>query len=223
MRPTTSGEPRGCPWEHFSVFMRPLPLAPKFPVYGLPDSVEAFRWLALWQWTDGMTEGDIGEVSLGYGHPDEGPFVRMFTVLKRPRRQSSAVAAAGPIGVEFTASSAVVGMVENSHHFAPPTKAELRDARALFQPEMRRVVESDDGSVELIGWDRIALKIDGDAHVAHVRHIENAWALVVDLPTVVVGAHGPSSMTPQSWDLIDVTARLREYASGNDRGANPPN
>ena len=199
------------------MFMRPLPLAPKFPVYGLPDSFEAFRWLALWQRIDGPWDGEISEIDLGYGLPDEGASVRVFTMLKTPGRQMSEVASAGPIGVEYAASRAVIGMVEASYGFVPPGEAEFPDVHALFEPELCRVVEVD-GSVEFVGWERTALGIDGEAHAAHVRRIENAWALVVDLPTVVIGANGPASMTPESWDLVDVTARLSEYATGDDPG-----
>jgi hypothetical protein len=191
------------------VFMRPLPIPPSFPVYGLPDRFEGFRWLALWQRELSPWEGEISEVTLGHGHPDEGHWLGVTTVLKAHERRVGDGVSIGAIGVEYAAHNAVIGMVEATEPFDPSRPGGLG---ALLDSEMARVVERE-GVVELVGWKTTTVSIDGMVHAARVRRLDRAWALVVDLPELVIAAFGPSAMASDHWELADVTGRVGVYAA----------
>jgi hypothetical protein len=198
------------------MFMRPLPVPPRFPVFGLPDSFGGFRWLLLWQRQLGPWEGEISEVSLGHGYPDEGHWIKVTTVLKTPEQHVGEHASVGAIGLEYTAQNAVIGMVEAGEPFDPTLSTTSRRAaqRASIDSEMARVFEAE-GVVVLVGWEPTTVSIDGIVHAAYVRRLESAWALVVDLPDLVIGACGPSAMEFDQWELADMTGRLDEYAAGD--------
>jgi hypothetical protein len=130
-------------WVHRLVFMRPLPIPPAFPVYGLPDSFDGFRWLALWQREPSLREGEISDVMLGHGHPDQGHCLRVTTVLKAHERNVGDHGSIGAIGIEYTAQNAVIGMVEATEPFDPSRSS---SSVALLDSEMARVVETGAGS-----------------------------------------------------------------------------
>lgn len=165
------------------MFMRPFPVPPRFPVFGLPESFRGFRWLALWQRQPSPWDGDISEVTLGHGHPDAGHWLRVTTVLKTPERDLGDHGWVGAIGFEYTAQNAVMGMVEASEPFDPSMSTGSRRAAqpVSMDSEMARVVETE-GVVALVGWEPATVSIDAAVHAARVRRLESAWALVVDLP-----------------------------------------
>jgi hypothetical protein len=49
--------------------MRPLPEAPTFPVYGLGEHFDGFRWLTLWQRQDCSPEQDSCSMLPPAGRP----------------------------------------------------------------------------------------------------------------------------------------------------------
>src|SRR4051794_11687737 len=98
--------PSACEDQWVFTAMRPLPIRASFPLFGLSDSFVGFRWLLMWQRRNGPWDGDLTEVTLGHGHPDEGPFVAIRTVIKEDSRQLDHGVSVGPVGVEYVASTA---------------------------------------------------------------------------------------------------------------------
>jgi hypothetical protein len=148
---------------------------------------------------------------LGHGHRDQGHWLRVTTVLKAHERNVGDHGSIGAIGIEYTAQNAVIGMVEATEPFDPSRSS---SSVALLDSEMARVVETG-GVVELVGRQHTTVSMDGIIHAARVRRLEGAWALVVDLPDLVIGACGPSAMPSERWELTDVTRRLGIYATGD--------
>lgn len=115
--------------------------------------------------------------------------------------------------MEYAAHNAVIGMVESTEPF---DESRPGTSGALLDSEMARLVESE-GVVELVGWEPTTVSIDGMVHAARVRRLHSAWALVVDLPELVIAACGPAATASEHWELTDVTGRLGEYAAGNTK------
>jgi hypothetical protein len=191
--------------------MSPLPLRPEFPTFGLSDSFAGFRWLLLWQRRNGPWDGDVTEVSLGDGHPDDGPFVVVDTVLKQAERVLGGGASIGDVGVEYVASTAVSNAVEQAaldgHH-----------ARAMAEQELKQIYETD-GEAALIGWQAEPVSIGGIAYPGQARHIGHSKAIVIELPTLVIGVGGPTGSLPEHCELVDVSGRLGDYAAGRNEWA----
>jgi hypothetical protein len=152
----------------------------------------------------------------GRGHARAWPSGRGSLAAGHHGPQSSAAErrdhiSIGAIGVEYAAHNAVIGMVEATEPFDPSRSG---GSVALLESEMARVVQSE-GVVELVGWEPTTVLIDGIVHAARVRRLDSAWALVVDLPGVVIAACGPSAMASEQWELTDVTGCLGVYAVGD--------
>jgi len=188
-------------------------LPPEFPVFGLSDRFAGFRWLMLWQRADGLHSGNVTEVWLAHGHPDQGRFVVVQTVLKQPERQLGPFGGRGSVGLEHVAS----GVILNAVSLAAGHDSER--ARPMFDQEQRLIQRTEDGGAVLTDWGSEPVLIDGVPHQGRVRRVAWSQAIVIDLPTLVLGAWGPTESPETAWEFADVSARLGDYLAGRDASA----
>lgn len=190
--------------------MRPLPLRPGFPVYGLSDAFAGFRWLLLWQRSDGPWEGHLTDVELGHGHPDDGPLIIVSTILKQPERVLADGGSIGPVGIEDAAAGAVWTAIEQM-------ALSQDQSRALLESELSALHE-DSGEHAFAGWLDATVSIDGVSHAARERNLGRSRAIIVEFPTLMITLAGPAASLLGECKIADVSECLNNYAAGrNDR------
>jgi hypothetical protein len=154
------------------MFMRPLPSIPGFPVFGLSDDFTGLRWLCLWQREYGADDGDLVEVKLGHGHPEQGPWVLVTTARKQSHRGFDEHEI-GPVGLGYAATSGVLHMFESATWASPAHGTSIHaDERESVQHEIDLVGAGDDGTARLVHWEPTVVDIDGVDHPARLRRID---------------------------------------------------
>lgn len=179
--------------------MYPLPHQPAFPVFGLGDQFDGFRWLTIWNDRD-----DLYTVTLGHGHPEQGPWVSVTTVHKTPERRIDDDLSRGPTGYEDAWTDATIVLAEQAFPH------DRHAAAAVVQHDMEpgTVEGPDDLGPD---WKPLPVTIDGSERTAMRRHLGEAWSYLVDLNQVAIGVNGSARNAETALVLADQTGNLDRY------------
>jgi hypothetical protein len=181
--------------------MRPLPEAPTFPVYGLGEHFDGFRWLTLWQ-----SPRALYLIDLGHGRPEAGPWISVQTVAKSPYVALTADSGVGPTGLEDAVTHAAIRLAELSSHDRDEAKRLIDDECARFD------YDASQNRLRLLeGWLAAEVTIDAVTHPASFRQLNAAWAVVVDLTEVAVVVTGPTSQKMGQVQRANVSERIDQY------------
>jgi hypothetical protein len=166
------------------MYMRPVPEAPSFPVYGVDDQFQGLRWLTIWQ-----SPRRLYLVDLGHGRPEDGRWISVQTVAKSPYIATTRDSGSGPTGLHDVATHAAIRLAELSSSDRTEVSRLMDTEYALleYDPTLDRLNLLD-------GWEAAEVTIDGVGHECRVRRLDDAWAILVDLPDVAIVVTGPGSL-----------------------------
>lgn len=87
-----------------------------------------------------------------------------------------------------------------------------KERHALLDREMALLHAPTHGVLNLVGWVLTSTQVDGRSVPSHSRTVEDAWAVIVDLPPVAVSVFGSTDQGYGNLVLEDVSRRLDDYA-----------
>jgi hypothetical protein len=118
---------------------------------------------------------------------------------------ASPAGAASPTGLHDAATHAAIRLAELSSSDRARVSRLMDNEYALldYDPTLDRLNLLD-------GWEAAEVTIDGVGHECRVRRLDDAWAILVDLPDVAIVVTGPGSL-PQM-RLVNVSDRIGQYA-----------
>lgn len=178
--------------------MYSLPHPPAFPVFGLGDDFDGFRWLTIWN-----DREHLYTVTLGHGHPQQEPWVSVTTVHKTPERRIDEDLAHGPTGFEDAWMDATFVLAE--HAFPNDRAAAAAIARDMSPGDVKG---PDDLGPE---WEALTVTIDSTDCAAMQRRIGETWSYLADLEHVAVSVNGWGDRVASTRELVDQTGRLDRY------------
>ena len=170
-----------------------LPETPSFPVYGLGDQFDGYRWLVVWN-----DRARLWTVTLGHGQPTANEVVFVSTFLKTPGLPTG-----GPTGYEDALAHAIHSL---GNERGPRWAANQLNAVAWHGDDTSRAPRS-------LGpeWTSNEVIVDSAPVAAACLRAGHQFAMLIDLTLVVVAVTGPNDLMVIASSLNDMATRLSDY------------